>query len=105
MVETILNNKKLLFFPIPTDFSPERLKIIEEGIEKLSPYTLTQNSQVSLSEEAKKLISSEIERIRSSIEEEVKKIAFKIKDKYSINYHDIASAESSLGKLRNALMF
>ena len=98
-----MNNKKLLFFPIPTDFSPERLKIIEEGIEKLSPYTLTQNSKVSLSEEAKKLMSNEIERVCSSIAEEAKKIAFKIKEKYSINYHDIASAETNLEKLRKAL--
>ena len=93
----------MLFFPIPTAFSPERLKIIEEGIEKLSPYALTQNSQVSLSEEAKKLMSNEIERICSSIKEEIQKVAFKIKEKYSINYHDIASAETSLGKLRKAL--
>ena len=49
LVETILNNKKLLFFPIPTDFNQERLKLIEEEIEKLLPYTLSQSSSVSLS--------------------------------------------------------
>jgi hypothetical protein len=74
LIETLIRNKKIVFFPHP-DKITNHVNIIKKEITSMRPTVLTHDGKVTLSYQALNTVSSYISILNGNIAEMSKKIA------------------------------